>query len=197
MTKVERAFFARSTPKVAKELIGCTLVRVVEGEVLAGRVVETEAYRGRGDPASHAYRGITRRNSVMFGEAGHAYVYFVYGANYCLNVTTEGVGSAGAVLIRALEPTNGIGTMMSNRALKEASHLADGPGRLTQALAIGRVFEGVDMVSSKELFFQEREQVPEIVSGPRVGVNRGTERRWRFCEKGSPFVSKPRPRTIN
>jgi DNA-3-methyladenine glycosylase len=187
------SFFRGRTPDVAKRILGCRLVRVVKGERLAGIVVEVEAYLGKEDPASHAYRGMTPRNRVMFGEAGHAYVYFTMGMHWCLNVTTERVGRAGAVLIRALEPTEGLETMMRNRGMKRAGGLTDGPAKLTQALGIDGRMNGEDLAKSRRLFLERGRVVREIGSGARVGISRGLELEWRFFDEESGFVSKKKP----
>src|SRR5487761_1007342 len=132
-----RSFYSRSPIIVAKELIGKSLVRILEnGQKMEGIIVETEAYGGSRDPASHAYRGITPRNEVMFGEAGHAYVYFTYGFHNCLNFVTGKKGIATAVLIRAIEPTKGIEIMSRFRETAILNQIASGPGKLCQALAI-------------------------------------------------------------
>ena len=141
LVRLRRGFFARYSPTVAKELIGCRLVRVVDGTRLSGIVVETEAYRGARDPASHAYRRKTRRNEVMFGPAGVAYVYFTMGAHYCLNVTTEKKDAA-AVLIRAVLPMEGVERMKRNRGVTEPTEVASGPGKLTRAFEIDRSLNG-------------------------------------------------------
>jgi DNA-3-methyladenine glycosylase len=193
MARLTRPFFERYTPKVAKTLLGTVLVRVVDGERLTGIVVEAEAYRGARDPASHAYRGRTNRNSVMFGEGGHAYVYFSYGFHWCLNVTTEPAGRAGAVLVRAIEPVEGLRRMLKNRGLLSDEHVTDGPGKLTLALDIDSSLNGEDLVTSDRLFLESGEVKEEVGSGPRVGVRQGFEFNWRFFVKGNRFVSKARP----
>jgi DNA-3-methyladenine glycosylase len=121
LPRIGRKFFERYTPRVAREILGFELVRIVEGKRLSGIIVEAEAYRGNRDPASHAYMGRTKRNEVMFGEAGHAYVYFTYGFHHLLNITTESPGTPGAVLIRALEPREGVGEMARNRGVDQVS----------------------------------------------------------------------------
>ena len=189
MNRLPRRFYSRYTPLVARDLLGCTMVRMEGARRLSGVIVETEAYRGAGDPASHAYSGRTSRNAVMFGEAGHAYVYFSYGFHHCLNVTTEPEGTPGAVLIRAIEPVEGIGEMVQNRHLKVATHIADGPGRLTQALGIDMKLNGVDMVTSDMLFIERRMRSTRILRSGRVGITRARSRRWRFFVAGSRFVS--------
>ncbi len=193
MARLEREFFERYTPAVAKDLLGCRLVRVVDGRRLAGAIVETEAYRGRDDPASHAYPGRTARNAVMFGEAGHAYVYFSYGFHNCLNVTTEREGTPGAVLLRALQPTEGVPKMTQNRGGRSGRLVADGPGKLTQALAIDRSLNDEDLVKSRKLFIEAGLRPVRVGRSERIGISRGTKRRWRFYVTGSEFVSRGKP----
>jgi len=197
MTRLARWFFERYTPKVAKALLGTILVRVVDGERLSGIIVETEAYRGAEDPASHAYRGRTGRNYVMFGEGGHAYVYFSYGSHWCLNVTTERAGKAGAVLIRAVEPREGLERMSMNRGPNLKERLTDGPGKLTQAFGIDSNLNGEDLVTSDRLFFEEGPKVKRVESSSRVGIRQGVEFRWRFFAEGNRYVSKARPRILH
>ena len=163
------------------------------GRRLSGTIVETEAYRGNGDPASHAYSGRTNRNAVMFGEAGHAYVYFTMGMHYCLNVTTESPGSPGAVLLRAIEPVEGVRWMLKNRGLNTAVHVSDGPAKLTEALGIDRRLNGEDLINSKILFIERGTRPKRIGRSGRVGITVATERRWRYFVAGSSFVSKGRP----
>jgi len=193
-SRLERVFFERYTPRVARELLGKNLVRQYDGNVLSGRIVETEAYRGAEDPASHAYRGITKRNAVMFGEPGRAYVYFTYGNHYCLNLTTEKTDVAGAVLIRALEPADGIEQMMINRGLDSAAQLTNGPGKLTKAMRIDLDLNGEDVVTSPRLYVTRSETGRlGVSSSSRIGITRGVEFRWRFYISGNPNVSKARP----
>ncbi len=196
MARLNREFFERYTPAVAKDLLGCKLVRVVDGRRLVGTIVETEAYRGRDDPASHAYPGKTPRNAVMFGEAGHAYVYFSYGSHNCLNVTTEREGTPGAVLLRALQPTEGIAKMIQNRGGWSGKLVADGPGKLTQALVIDRSLNGEDLVKSGKLFIETGLRPVRVSRSGRIGISRGTERRWRFYVAESEFVSRGKPTGI-
>lgn len=190
MERLGRAFFSRYTPDVAKELLGCLLVRRTGREVLSGRIVEVEAYRGSDDPASHSYRGPTRRSSIMFGEAAHAYVFFSYGVHWCLNFTTEGEGQPGAVLIRAIEPVEGIARMEENRGVRERRNLTNGPGKLTKALSIDGSFNGEDLAESKRLFVLGRDRPVRVVASPRIGISKGMDREWRFFVKGNRCVSK-------
>jgi DNA-3-methyladenine glycosylase len=193
MARLARRFFEGYTPSVARALLGTVLVRVVDGERLSGMIVETEAYRGAKDPASHAYSGRTKRNAVMFGEAGHAYVYFSYGFHWCLNLTTEPAGRAGAVLIRAVEPIEGLEQILRNRGLDSDEHATDGPGKLTQALRIDSGLNGEDLVTSDRLFVEKGKKVEEGGSSSRVGIRRGVEFKWRFFARGNRFVSKTKP----
>ena len=193
MARIRRSFFERYSPTVARELLGARLVRVTDGERLAGIVVETEAYRGERDPASHAYRGKSRRNEVMYGPPGHAYVYFTMGMHHCLNITTETEGIAAAVLIRAIEPTEGVDEMKRNREVEELHRLASGPGNLTKAMRIDRSLNGEDVVNSDLLFLEGGSWVRRVRITTRVGVSAGRAFRWRYFVRGNPFVSKGRP----
>jgi DNA-3-methyladenine glycosylase len=191
--RLSRGFYERDSPRVAVDLLGCRLVRVSRGKRTAGTIVEVEAYGGQDDPASHAFKGMTKRNSVMFGGAGRCYVYLSYGANYCMNVTTEKPGKAGAVLLRALEPTEGVELMLLRRRTGEPRLVASGPGRLTEAMAVGPGFNGEDLVKSERLFVEEREHEVGVAASTRVGISKGTDKRWRYFVAGSRFVSKGRP----
>ncbi len=193
MPRPSRSFFEREAPTVARELLGMRLVRVIEGSRVSGLIVETEAYRGRGDPASHAFRGKTHRNEAMFGPPGHAYVYFSMGVHYCLNVKAEGEGVPAAVLVRAVEPAEGFAIMKKNRGIRDVLRLARGPGNLTRAFGIGKRFNGEDLVASQRLFFETGVRVRRVGASPRVGVGAARSRRWRFYALGNRFVSGGRP----
>jgi len=186
-----RRFFARPSPVVARDLIGRLLVRRVPGARLVGRIVECEAYQ-EDDPASHSYRGLTARTAVMFGPPGRLYVYFTYGMHHCMNVVTGADGEGSAVLLRAVEPLDGLEWMRSRRGLADPRLLCSGPARLTQAYGIGRADNGIDLVSGRTMFVSEGAPVADgkVVAGPGIGITVGTERTWRFYERGSPFVSK-------
>lgn len=192
MKILPRSFYARNTLTVAKELLGKHLVRQNQGEKITGKIVEVEAYRGFDDPASHAYKGKTIRNQVMFGKPGCAYVYFIYGNHYCLNVTTEKEGVPGAVLIRALEPISGIKSMMKNRKTKEVANLTNGPGKLTKALNITKAQNELDLTKNGKLFICKPDltETIEIACSTRIGVKAGAEKAWRFYIKNNKFVSK-------
>ncbi len=179
------SFFARSVHKVASELIGATLL--VDG--VGGLIVEVEAYHHT-DPASHSYNGPTERNAVMFGPPGFAYVYRSYGIHWCLNFVCEKEGSASAVLIRALEPTEGLAKMRRRRRTQDDRNLCSGPGKLAEALAITRVHNGLPLTMPPFALF-ERSGKPEIVTGPRIGITKAVEQPWRYGLKNSKFVSKP------
>ena len=185
------AFFARDTVKVAPDLLGKYLVRLKDGERMVGRIVEVEAYRGSDDPASHAFRGLTPRNTPMFGDPGHAYVYFTYGNHYCLNITTQKAGTPGAVLLRALEPLEGIDVMRRFRPSVADSELTNGPGKLTKALAIDKSLNEQDMTVRGPLFVADPGKCElEVWHSTRVGIGEGLDRLWRFYIKGNPYVSK-------
>ena len=185
------AFFARSVHDVARDLIGCT---VAHGPT-AGVIVETEAYHVD-DPACHAFGGPTPRSSVLFGPPAHVYVYLSYGIHQLLNFVCEPEGEAAAVLIRALEPTEGIEAMRSRRGVERIGDLCSGPGKLTQALGIGLDLNGVPLAGGP-IAVRPRTgdwETPGIVTGPRIGITKAVEHPWRFCAAGSPFVSRPWPR---
>jgi DNA-3-methyladenine glycosylase len=196
-----RSFYRRPVLRVARDVLGRLLVHAGAGGVTAGRVVEVEAYRGDRDPASHAFRGLTRRNAVMFGPAGHAYVYFTYGMHYCLNLVTGPEGSAAALLVRALEPVVGLELMRARRGVTERERLARGPACVTQALGVGPEHNGADLVGGR-LWVSDRPASLggyRAARGPRVGIRRGTELPWRIYLDGHPCVSarrrEPRPAT--
>jgi DNA-3-methyladenine glycosylase len=189
MKRLGRKFFEKETVKTAKSLLGKYLVHIYRGRKISGRIVEVEAYRGKDDPGSHAFRKRTPRNEVMFGPPGRAYVYFCYGAHYLFNIVTEKEGEAGAVLIRALEPAAGIDIMKKRRAVKDVYALTGGPGKLTQALGIDRKHNRLSL-TGKEIFLEEGGKEKFTVScGPRIGIKQGLHLKWRFWIKGSRFVS--------
>ena len=183
--KLRRSFFDRSVQKVAPELIGATLL--VNG--VGGRIVEVEAYHHT-DPAAHSYIGRTERNAVMFGPPGYAYVYRSYGIHWCLNFVCEKEGSASAVLIRALEPTQGLALMRRRRGVDEARALCSGPGKLAQALGVTIRHNGLPL-DRPPFELRAREATPEIAVGPRIGISKAVEHPWRYGLKGSKFLSRP------
>jgi DNA-3-methyladenine glycosylase len=180
-----QSFFDRSVLEVAPELIGATLL--VGG--IGGVIVEVEAYHHT-EPAAHSYRGRTARNAVMFGPAGFAYVYRSYGIHWCLNFVCEGEGSASAVLLRALQPTEGLATMRRRRGLADERLLCSGPGRLCEALAVTDAHYGLRLDRPPFALFA-RPGAVEIATGPRIGLTKAVELPWRCGLAGSPFLSKP------
>ena len=182
-------FFDRSVHVVARELIGCRLFFAGVG----GTIVETESYE-RDDPACHAYVGLTPRTEVLFGPPGRAYVYLSYGIHSLLNFVAEPEGDAAAVLIRALQPTLGIGEMRRRRGERSDRDLCSGPGKLTEALGLGLGQNGADLASDPFLLLApEPGWGYEVLTGPRIGITKAIERPWRFCAAGNPHVSRPRP----
>ncbi|MBD3168735.1 MAG: DNA-3-methyladenine glycosylase [candidate division Zixibacteria bacterium] len=184
------SFYNRDTVNVARELIGKVLIRKIGGQVLSGRIVETEAYIAEHDPACHAYSGKTKRNEVMFGPPGFAYVYFTYGMHYCLNFVTEPDGVAAAVLIRALEPLEGIEIMKSNRNQEDIKNLCSGPAKLTQAMEIDRSINGIKLNGSDIVVRESSFNDFQVGISTRIGINKGVEFPYRFYQKKSPFLSR-------
>jgi DNA-3-methyladenine glycosylase len=185
--RLPRAFFDRSVHEVARDLIGCRLFFAGVG----GAIVETESYE-RDDPACHAYVGLTRRTEVLFGPPGRAYVYLSYGIHSLLNFVAEPAGDAAAVLIRALQPTAGLGEMRRRRGERPDRDLCSGPGKLTEALAIGLDQNGAELASDPFLLLApESDWSCEVLTGPRIGITKAVERPWRFCAAGNPHVSRP------
>jgi DNA-3-methyladenine glycosylase len=176
--------FARSVHVVAPEMIGATLL--VDG--VGGRIVEVEAY-DQEDPASHAYRGRTQRNASMFGPPGHAYVYRSYGIHWCLNLVCEDESVPSAVLVRALEPTDGLDEMRKRRGVDDPRLLTSGPGRLCQALGITREHDGLPL-DRPPFELLECAAPVQVLAGARVGITRATELPWRYVEAGSRFLSR-------
>jgi DNA-3-methyladenine glycosylase len=199
MKTLPRSFYTRSTLTVAKELLGKVLVRNMNGTILSGMIVETEAYLWN-DPASHSFRGKTNRNSVMFNEGGYLYVYFTYGMHYCANVVTNREGRGEAVLIRALEPFEGIEEMVKKRKIEDGArlnggfhlkNLTNGPAKLSQAMGLTKEHSGTDLLKN-EIYITEGELIPRsrIVSATRIGISSAKEKKWRFYIKGNMWVSK-------
>jgi len=192
---LEQAFFAREAPVVARELLGKKVVRRLGHKTLSGMVVETEAYLGQTDSASHAFRGRTPRNKVMFGPAGMAYVYLVYGLHHMLNVVTGPTGLPGAVLFRAIEPLQGQAHMQVLRQC-DGLRLTNGPGKLCQALAIDRAFNCWNLVQGETLWLEPYQSIRDnqITTGPRIGIGYATpddqQAPWRFWIEGNPYISK-------
>jgi len=190
-----RAFYARDALAVAPLLLGRTLVSESDAGTVTGRIVEVEAYCGFSDPASHAYRGPTRRNAVMFGPPGHLYVYFTYGMHFCANAVCEAVGSPGAVLLRAVEPLSGIDVMAERRGLASVGLLARGPARLAQAFGIDRALDGCDLVGGPVWIGGRQVLCGAVLASPRVGITKAVGEPWRFAEEG-PWASRCQPARI-
>ncbi|MDF9407411.1 DNA-3-methyladenine glycosylase [Pelotomaculum isophthalicicum JI] len=184
-----RAFYDRDTVTVARELLGSLLVHMSPEGITAGKIVETEAYL-QGDPACHASRGITRRNRVMFGAPGYAYVYFIYGMYYCFNVVSAPEGVGEAVLIRALEPVEGLQLMRLRRKRERLEELCGGPAKLVQAMGITRSHNGMDLTGGTLFIHKAQETNEPIVMTTRVGIREGADMPLRFYLKGNRFVSK-------
>jgi len=186
---LERAELPVDTVQLARFLIGKMLVRILAEGVAGGRIVETEAY-DIGDPAGHAYRGITPRNRALFLERGHAYVYLAYGVSFMLNVSSETPGVGAGVLIRAIEPTVGVTIMERNRGAERLRDLARGPGRLCEALGIDRRLDGIDLCQAGPLSLgSDGQGSGEIGQSKRIGITRAADRPLRFYLRGNRFVS--------
>jgi DNA-3-methyladenine glycosylase len=187
---LEHGFYARGVVEVARDLVGC----VVEHGETSGVIVETEAYHDS-EPACHAFVGLTPRTGILFGLPGRAYVYRSYGIHAMLNAVCEAEGVGAAVLIRALEPVDGIELMRSRRGIDRVEDLCSGPGKLTQALGIELVDNGADLASGSLLIGPRPPEWREvaIVSGRRVGITKAVELPWRFSAAGNRFVSRPAP----
>jgi DNA-3-methyladenine glycosylase len=190
MLEMTDEFYARSVHEVARDLVGC----VVRHGAAAARIVEAESYH-ESEPACHAFVGLTARTSTLFGPPGHAYVYRSYGIHALLNAVAEPEGVGAAVLLRALEPIEGLGEMRSRRGLERAEDLCSGPGKLTQALGIGLALNGSSLLDGPIAIEPRPAGVPapRVVLGPRVGITKAAELPWRFCDADSRCVSRPWP----
>ena len=191
--KIARSFYEQNTLEVARQLLGKYLVRQHAAGTTIGRIVEAEAYIGPDDKACHASRGRTPRTDVMFGQAGHAYVYLIYGFHYMLNIVTEDIGLPAAVLIRAVEPSEGIALMQSRRGSQQLRRLASGPGKLCQAFGIDRTLNAADLCGDVIYLEDRGGPAPKVVTTPRIGVEyagKWKHKPWRFLVRDSEFVSK-------
>lgn len=187
MSRLPHSFYTRDARLVGRDLLGQVLVTVAGGVRTSGIITETEAYLGQDDLASHSYRGPTDRNRSMFLPGGHAYVYFIYGMYYCFNVVTglEGIGEA--VLVRGVEPLEGIETMRKRRKrqLRRPADLADGPGKLAIALGIGPELNGADLATDPRVWIERGEDIPErmVLATPRIGITKSVEHPWRWVRR--------------
>lgn len=197
INKLPRKFYTRDVLTVAKELIGKVLVKKEKNEILAGRIIEVEAYDGKVDRAAHTFIGKTRRNEVMFREGGYLYVYFSYGVHYCCNVVTGKENHGTAILIRAIEPIQGISTMIKRRFgrelknEKEIYNLTSGPGKVCKAFGINKEHYGIDLTQDK-IFLLDAPKLKsnKIGVSKRIGISKSVDLPWRFFEKGNPYLSR-------
>ncbi len=190
---LERKFYLQDTVTVAKELLGKIIVRKTGQKILTAKIVETEAYIGDHDPASHAYRKFTERNKIMYETGGMSYVYFIYGNYYCFNVVTERKGLGNAVLIRGVEPLTGIDAMRKFRGkIKNDYELTNGPAKLCLALNIDKSLYGIDLTKRGKIFISKpaHNERFEIMVSKRIGLNVGVDFPYRFFIKGNPYVTK-------
>lgn len=184
--RLQRSFYTRDARIVARELLGQVLVTVIDGQRASGIIIETEAYLGEEDMASHSHRGPTRRNRSMFLKGGHAYVYFIYGMYYCFNVVTGPDGTGEAVLIRGLEPLDGIELMRERRrGARRDRDLTNGPGKLAIALGIGPELDGADLTSDQRIWIESGENFPEssVMTTSRIGISKSVEHPWRWVRR--------------
>ena len=195
---LDRAFYSRDPRRVARELLGKVLIRQSADARLTARIVEVEAYLGENDPAAHSAAGNTARTSVLFGPPGHAYIYFIYGNHYCLNVSCEPEGRAGGVLFRALEPLSGVAEMARARGIEiynpaDQHQLTNGPGKLSEAFGITRARDnGGDLTNPASSLWigEDGYQARGIQTTPRIGITKAADKPWRYLLGGNPFVSR-------
>ncbi len=190
--KLPRSFYIRPTLDIARDVLGKIFVQKIGKKILAGRIIEVEAYHQNGDRASHSFRGKTARNEMMFREGGYLYVYFTYGMHFCMNIVTEEIDIGAAVLIRAIEPLVGTDIMQKNRGEKIKYHdLTNGPAKCCQAFGIARKHNGTDLTGS-EIYILDSPMIPEpdIVVTNRIGIKESVELPWRFYIKRNKFISK-------
>lgn len=181
MTILPRKFYSKDTVTVAKNLLGKRITRKIGHSEMSGIITETEAYRHNDDPASHAFGKITERNKIMFGEVGLAYVYFTYGMHFCFNVVAKNPKkAAGAVLIRAIKPEEGIKVMQKNRGTQNLKNLTNGPAKLAQALNITKEQYGIDLTKKSEAYISEGIKSKQIISSHRIGIAKAVDKLWNF-----------------
>ncbi|MEW6654039.1 MAG: DNA-3-methyladenine glycosylase [Bacteroidota bacterium] len=197
LDKLPFDFYDRKVINVAKSLLGKIFIRKIDGRILCGKIVEVEAYDGKNDEASHSFNGMTKRNNVMFGKAGHLYVYFTYGMHYCANVVTGKENYGAAVLIRAIEPIEGIHILSENRfgkriiSEKEQLNLCSGPARTCQAFQITHQNNGTNLCGD-DIFILDSPEISssKIISTTRIGIKKSIDLQWRYYIKNNPYVSK-------
>jgi DNA-3-methyladenine glycosylase len=195
--KLKKSFYRRELLDVARDLLGKVIVKAGGDKILAGKIVEVEAYHGDFDKAAHSYVGITKRNEIMFEAGGYLYVYFTYGAHHCCNVVTGKKGQGTAVLIRAVEPVEGIDSMIRNRFGrkikndKDIFNLTSGPGKVCQSFSIDRTHSGTDLTGNK-IFILNGEKIKskDIGVSKRIGITRSVDLPWRFFIKNNPYLSR-------
>jgi len=195
--KLKKSFYQRELLDVARDLLGKIIVKAGGNKILAGKIVEVEAYHGDSDEAAHSYGGITKRNEIMFEAGGYLYVYFTYGAHHCCNVVTGKRGQGTAVLIRAVEPVEGIESMIKNRFGrklkndKEIFNLTSGPGKVCQAFSIDRTHSSTDLTGNKIYILNgEKIKSKDIGVSKRIGITRSVDLPWRFFIKNNPYLSR-------
>ena len=185
-----QSFFDKPALDLAKSLLGCTLVHKTKEGITSGVIVETECYH-QDDEASHTFRGPTARNKVMFGPGGHAYIYFTYGMHYCFNVVAGQDGKGEGVLIRALEPLEGMEIMKKRRGKDNIHQLCSGPAKLVQAMGISKADYGTPLFAGNlHIKSPDKAKAIQVATGPRIGIKQAVDKPWRFWVKGNPFVSK-------
>lgn len=192
MQLLPRSFFQRDPQVVAPELLGKLLVREVDGQTTSGIIVETEAYLAENDEAAHAYKGQTNRNKSLYLDGGHAYVHRIH-MQHCLDVVCQTEGTGGSVLIRALEPVDGIDQMQINRGTEDLKNLTSGPGKLCTALSIDMSFDGMDLTvenSPLKICIRDEATSREVLSSPRIGISKAKDQLLRFYIEGNQFVSR-------
>ncbi|KAA3631411.1 MAG: DNA-3-methyladenine glycosylase [Calditrichaeota bacterium] len=188
--KLPRSFYERDTLIVAEDILGKYIIYQTNDSKLSARIVEVEAYIGKGDPACHAHKGMTKRNEVMFGKAGHAYIYFIYGMYHCLNFVTEREGFPAAVLLRAAEPVEGLEVMRNVMTDKADRKLLAGPGLFCKVFGLSREQNGLDL-TKKTIYLEDRfDKNVELAKSARIGISEGKELEWRFYDKNSPSISR-------
>jgi len=188
--RLDRNFFSRDPSQVAQRLLGKILVKKTSEGILKGKVVETEAYYSKDDPASHFQIRPSSRDFFRDKPSGTIYVYFTYGNHWMFNVLAKGEDKSGAVLIRALEPVEGIEIMKKHRKVKKDTELTSGPAKLTQAFQINGSYNGKDVTVNDEIYFEDSEETPNIVTTSRIGIKEGKDLPLRYYVKGNRFVSK-------